>query len=91
MLGHLLFDRGDIAGALKVMRSATPAVAADPDYYAFLAAERLGYDSTLIAQHTINPHQEDFDQLEAWSAAAAIAAWTWSTAATSPTTGKAIC
>ena len=39
-----------------------------------LAAEELGYDSTLIAQHTINPHQEDLDQLEAWSAAAAIAA-----------------
>ncbi len=44
MLGHLLFDRGDIAGALKVMRSVTPEVAADPDYYAFLAAlyQRLG-------------------------------------------------
>jgi len=41
-----------------------------------LAAEELGYDSTLIAQHTINPHQEDLDQLEAWSAAAAIAALT---------------
>ena len=41
-----------------------------------LAAERLGYNSTLIAQHTINPHQEDLDQLEAWSAAAAIAALT---------------
>jgi alkanesulfonate monooxygenase len=41
-----------------------------------LAAEQLGYDSTLIAQHTINPHIEDFDQLEAWSAAAAIAALT---------------
>jgi hypothetical protein len=41
-----------------------------------LAAEELGYDSTLIAQHTINPHQEDLDQLEAWSAAAAIAART---------------
>jgi hypothetical protein len=41
-----------------------------------LAAERLGYDSTLIAQHTINPHQEDLDQLEAWSAAAAVAALT---------------
>src|SRR5882762_6487065 len=41
-----------------------------------LAAEQLGYDSTLIAQHTINPHQEDLDQLEAWSAAAAIAALT---------------
>ena len=41
-----------------------------------LAAEKLGYDSTLIAQHTINPHQEDLDQLEAWSAAAAIAALT---------------
>src|SRR3984885_11381759 len=41
-----------------------------------LAAEQLGYDSTLIAQHTINPHIEDFDQLEAWSASAAIAALT---------------
>jgi len=41
-----------------------------------LAAEQLGYDSTLIAQHTINPHIEDFDQLEAWSAAAALAALT---------------
>jgi alkanesulfonate monooxygenase len=41
-----------------------------------LSAERLGYDSTLIAQHTINPHQEDLDQLEAWSAAAAIAVLT---------------
>ena len=41
-----------------------------------LAAEELGYESTLIAQHTINPHIEDFDQLEAWSAAAAIAAVT---------------
>jgi alkanesulfonate monooxygenase len=30
----------------------------------------------LIAQHTINPHQEDLDQLEAWSAAAALAALT---------------
>lgn len=41
-----------------------------------IAAEELGYDSTLIAQHTINPHIADFDQLEAWSAAAAIAALT---------------
>jgi alkanesulfonate monooxygenase len=41
-----------------------------------LAAEAIGYDSTLIAQHTINPHQEDLDQLEAWSAAAALAALT---------------
>src|SRR5215471_3364873 len=41
-----------------------------------LAAEELGFDSTLIAQHTINPHIEDFDQLEAWSAAAAIGAVT---------------
>lgn len=41
-----------------------------------LAAEALGYDSTLIAQHTINPYQEHLDQLEAWSAAAAVAALT---------------
>jgi len=41
-----------------------------------LAAERLGYDCTLIAQHTINPHDPSLDQLEAWTAAAAIAALT---------------
>src|SRR5579862_1641016 len=41
-----------------------------------LAAEEVGFDSVLIAQHTINPHIEDFDQLEAWSAAAALAALT---------------
>ncbi|GAH46979.1 unnamed protein product, partial [marine sediment metagenome] len=41
-----------------------------------LEAEALGYDSTLIAQHTINPHQEDLDQLEAWTASAALAALT---------------
>lgn len=41
-----------------------------------LQAEALGYDSILIAQHTINPHQEDLDQLEAWTSAAALAALT---------------
>lgn len=41
-----------------------------------LQAEALGYDSVLIAQHTINPHQEDLDQLETWSSAAALAALT---------------
>jgi alkanesulfonate monooxygenase len=39
-------------------------------------AERLGYDSTLVAQHTINPHHAPMDQLEAWTAAAALAALT---------------
>jgi alkanesulfonate monooxygenase len=41
-----------------------------------LEAEALGYDSTLVAQHTINPHKEDLDQLEAWTSAAALAALT---------------
>jgi alkanesulfonate monooxygenase len=41
-----------------------------------LEAEALGYDSTLVAQHTINPHREDLDQLEAWTSAAALAALT---------------
>lgn len=41
-----------------------------------LEAERLGYDSVLVAQHTINPHQPEFDQLEAWTASAALAALT---------------
>jgi alkanesulfonate monooxygenase len=41
-----------------------------------LEAERLGFDSTLVAQHTINPHGDTFGQLEAWSASAALAAIT---------------
>jgi len=41
-----------------------------------LEAEQLGFDSTLIAQHTINPHHAPQDQLEAWTAAAALAALT---------------
>lgn len=39
-------------------------------------AEQLGYDSTLVAQHTINPHHAPNDQLEAWTASAALAAAT---------------
>jgi alkanesulfonate monooxygenase len=39
-------------------------------------AERLGYDSTLVAQHTINPHHAPNDQLEAWTSSAALAAST---------------
>jgi alkanesulfonate monooxygenase len=41
-----------------------------------LEAEQLGFDSTLIAQHTVNPHHAPQDQLEAWTAAAALAALT---------------
>lgn len=41
-----------------------------------LEAEALGFDSTLVAQHTINPHKPDLAQLEAWTASAAIAALT---------------
>ena len=41
-----------------------------------LEAETLGFDSTLVAQHTINPHHAPQDQLEAWTAAAALAALT---------------
>ncbi len=39
-----------------------------------LAAEALGFDSTLIAQHTANPYDDEWDELEAWTAAAALAA-----------------
>ena len=39
-------------------------------------AEELGYDSTLVAQHTINPLGDHRDQLEAWTASAALAAVT---------------
>jgi alkanesulfonate monooxygenase len=41
-----------------------------------LEAERLGFDSTLVAQHTINPHKPDLAQLEAWTASAALASLT---------------
>jgi alkanesulfonate monooxygenase len=41
-----------------------------------LQAEMLGYDSTLVAQHTANPYDDDWDELEAWTAAAALAALT---------------
>ncbi len=41
-----------------------------------LEAEALGFDSTLVAQHTVNPHLPDKDQLEAWTGAAALAALT---------------
>ena len=37
-------------------------------------AEQLGFDSTLVAQHTINPQHAPLDQLEAWTASAALAA-----------------
>jgi alkanesulfonate monooxygenase len=39
-----------------------------------LEAESLGFDCTLVAQHTANPHRNDLDQLEAWTASAALAA-----------------
>ena len=41
-----------------------------------LKAEALGYDSTLVAQHTINPHSQALDQLEAWTASPALAGLT---------------
>jgi alkanesulfonate monooxygenase len=41
-----------------------------------LEAESLGYDSVLVAQHTVNPHDPSLDQLEAWTASAALAAVT---------------
>ena len=41
-----------------------------------LQAEQLGYETVLFAQHTIRPMAPDDEQLEAWTAAAAIAALT---------------
>jgi len=41
-----------------------------------LLAEELGFDATLIAQHEVNPFGHHYDQLEAWSSAAALAALT---------------
>ncbi len=42
-----------------------------------LEAEALGFDSVLVAQHTVNPHDAERDQLEAWTASAALAALTF--------------
>jgi alkanesulfonate monooxygenase len=36
-------------------------------------AERLGFKVALLAQHLINPMNNEFDQLETWSASAALA------------------
>jgi alkanesulfonate monooxygenase len=41
-----------------------------------LEAEALGFESTLIAQHTVNPYDDEWDEIEAWTAAAALAALT---------------
>ncbi|HEU4658356.1 MAG TPA: LLM class flavin-dependent oxidoreductase [Capillimicrobium sp.] len=38
-----------------------------------LEAEELGYDTTLVAQHTISPWGDEHDNLEAWTASAALA------------------
>lgn len=38
-----------------------------------IQAERVGFSSTLLAQHIINCYDQDFDQLETWTAAAALA------------------
>jgi alkanesulfonate monooxygenase len=36
-------------------------------------AEQLNFEVTLLAQHMINPMNNDFDQLETWSSSAALA------------------
>lgn len=41
-----------------------------------LEAEALGFDSTLVAQHSFNPYDPEKGQLEAWTASAALAAVT---------------
>lgn len=41
-----------------------------------LEAEDLGFDSTLVAQHVVNPFGHGYDQLETWTASAALAALT---------------
>ncbi len=41
-----------------------------------IAAEKLGYETVLFAYHLLNSSGEKFDQLEAWTASAAVAAVT---------------
>ncbi|BAY22015.1 luciferase-like protein [Calothrix sp. NIES-2100] len=38
-----------------------------------LEAERLGYATTLVAQHLVNPRSLELEQLETWTASAALA------------------
>jgi alkanesulfonate monooxygenase len=38
-----------------------------------LEAEKLGYSTTLIAQHIANPRSLELEQLETWTACAALA------------------
>jgi alkanesulfonate monooxygenase len=39
-------------------------------------ADRLGFDATLVAQHTVNPAGDHYDQLDAWTTSAALAGLT---------------
>jgi alkanesulfonate monooxygenase len=41
-----------------------------------LEAERLGYELTLFAQHTVNPRDDQLDELEPWTALAALSVLT---------------
>jgi len=41
-----------------------------------LLAERLGFDATLVAQHTLSPRGDEFAYLDAWTSAAGLAAVT---------------
>lgn len=41
-----------------------------------VTAEKLGFDATLVAQHTFNPLGDQYGYLDAWTSAAALAALT---------------
>ena len=41
-----------------------------------LEAEKLGYDLTLFAQHTMNPRDDQLDELEPWTSLAALSVLT---------------
>lgn len=41
-----------------------------------IEAEQLGFETALLAQHLINPRDHELDQLETWTATAALAAVT---------------
>ncbi|MGH8596401.1 MAG: tetratricopeptide repeat protein [Gammaproteobacteria bacterium] len=53
LLGHLLYDKGDPSGALRVLRAAAPAVREHLDYHAFMAAleQRAGNHGAAIATY----------------------------------------
>lgn len=67
----LVFDRGRF-GPLNTLEEPIDA-SYERTRSLILAAERLGYATTLVAQHIANPRSLELEQLETWTTSAALA------------------